>query len=55
MVGVLSPKGQTTSGKDQDDVLVVPLRTAKVRLLGRGGARWEAIDNASNVLIVRSP
>jgi putative ABC transport system permease protein len=46
LVGVLSPKGQTTSGKDQDDVLVVPLRTAKARLLGRGGARWEAIDTA---------
>lgn len=46
IVGVLAPKGQTTSGKDQDDVLVVPLRTAKARLLGRGGARWEAIDTA---------
>jgi putative ABC transport system permease protein len=46
VVGVLSSKGQTTSGKDQDDLLVVPLRTAKARLLGRGGARWEAIDTA---------
>ncbi|MGD9508951.1 MAG: ABC transporter permease [Geminicoccaceae bacterium] len=46
VVGVLSSKGQTTSGKDQDDLLVVPLRTATARLLGRGGARWEAIDTA---------
>jgi len=46
VVGVLASKGQTTSGKDQDDVLVVPLRTAKARLLGRGGARWQAIDTA---------
>ena len=46
VIGELAPKGQTTSGKDQDDVLVVPLRTAKARLLGRGGARWEAIDTA---------
>ena len=46
VVGVLGPKGQTTSGKDQDDVVVVPLRTAKARVLGRGGVRWEAVDTA---------
>lgn len=43
VLGVLSPKGQTTSGKDQDDTIVVPLRTAKARILGRGataGRRW---------------
>jgi len=46
VVGVLGAKGQTTSGKDQDDVVVVPLRTAKARVLGRGGVRWEAVDTA---------
>ncbi len=46
VIGVLAPKGQTTSGKDQDDVVVVPLRTAKARVLGRGGVRWSAIDTA---------
>jgi putative ABC transport system permease protein len=46
VVGVLAPKGQTTSGKDQDDAIVVPLRTAKARILGRGGSHWDAVDSA---------
>ena len=46
VVGVLAPKGQTTSGKDQDDTVVVPLRTAKARILGRGGIHWQAVDSA---------
>ncbi|MFZ1430016.1 MAG: ABC transporter permease [Geminicoccaceae bacterium] len=46
VLGVLSPKGQTTSGKDQDDTIVVPLRTAKARILGRGGNRWAAVDTS---------
>lgn len=46
VVGVLAPKGQTTSGKDQDDTVVVPLRTAKARILGRGGVHWQAVDSA---------
>ena len=46
VIGVLAPKGQTTSGKDQDDAIVVPLRTARARILGRGVGRWAAIDSA---------
>jgi putative ABC transport system permease protein len=34
VVGVMSPKGQTTWGQDQDDVVVIPLSTAKKRVLG---------------------
>jgi len=35
VVGVLEPKGQTASGSDQDDVILVPYTTAQDRLSGR--------------------
>jgi putative ABC transport system permease protein len=35
VVGVLAPKGQTPSEQDQDDILMVPLSTARRKLLGR--------------------
>jgi putative ABC transport system permease protein len=35
VVGVLAPKGQTASGSDQDDVIIVPYTTAQNRLSGR--------------------
>ncbi|MBI2527477.1 MAG: ABC transporter permease [Candidatus Rokubacteria bacterium] len=34
VVGVLEPKGQSSSGQDQDDVLLVPITTARARVLG---------------------
>jgi putative ABC transport system permease protein len=35
VIGVLQPKGQTSSGNDQDDVILVPYTTANTRLSGR--------------------
>jgi putative ABC transport system permease protein len=35
IVGVLAPKGQTASGSDSDDVILVPYTTAATRLTGR--------------------
>jgi len=35
VVGVLAPKGQTSSGQDQDDVVLMPYATAQDRLSGR--------------------
>jgi putative ABC transport system permease protein len=35
IVGVLAPKGQTASGSDSDDVILVPYTTAMSRLSGR--------------------
>jgi putative ABC transport system permease protein len=35
IVGVLAPKGQTASGSDSDDVVVIPYTTASMRLSGR--------------------
>ena len=34
VVGVLEAKGQSASGRDQDDFVMVPLTTAKSRILG---------------------
>jgi putative ABC transport system permease protein len=34
IVGVLAPKGQTASGTDQDDVVLIPYTTAQSRLSG---------------------
>ena len=34
VAGVLAPKGQTASGADQDDVVIVPYTTAQTRLNG---------------------
>jgi len=35
IIGVLAPKGQTASGRDLDDVVLVPYTTAQTRLSGR--------------------
>ncbi len=37
VLGVLSPKGQTAFGQDQDDTIVVPYTTAQKRLMGIPG------------------
>lgn len=34
VIGVLAPKGQSTWGRDQDDIIFVPLTTAQKRLFG---------------------
>jgi putative ABC transport system permease protein len=35
VMGVLAPKGQTASGSDSDDVILIPYTTASTRLTGR--------------------
>ncbi|MGH7390575.1 MAG: ABC transporter permease [Candidatus Rokuibacteriota bacterium] len=47
VVGVLERKGQNTWGRDQDDILMVPLSTAKRKLLGRSHARSRAVQAIS--------
>lgn len=43
VVGTLKPKGQGGFGQDQDDVLLVPLETARRRLLGAMGLPTGAV------------
>ena len=47
VVGVLSRKGQTTWGQDQDDVIVIPLSTAKKKVLGASQANSRSVHAIS--------
>jgi putative ABC transport system permease protein len=44
VIGVLSPKGFSNSGRDQDDIVIVPLKTARSRLLGSNAVNPDRID-----------
>ena len=44
VVGVLARKGQSTQGQDQDDTILVPLSTAKRKLLGASQANVRAVN-----------
>lgn len=43
VIGVLDRKGQNTQGSDQDDLVIVPLSTAKNRILGSSRASSRAV------------
>jgi putative ABC transport system permease protein len=49
VVGVLSSKGQSTFGQDQDDYVIMPLRTVQRRLAGNTDVSmlWISVDRAS--------
>ena len=49
VIGVLARKGQSTQGQDQDDAVLVPLSTAKKKLLGTSQANARAV----NVILVK--
>ena len=44
VIGILSPKGTSNTGRDQDDLVVVPLKTARSRLLGANAVNPDRID-----------
>lgn len=44
VVGVLEPKGQSSGGADQDDKVMIPLSTARTRLIGSATARLGAVQ-----------
>ncbi|MEN6532989.1 MAG: ABC transporter permease [Bryobacteraceae bacterium] len=43
IVGVLTPKGQSPGGQDQDDIIIVPISTAKRSLVGFSRANARAV------------
>ena len=47
VVGVLDRKGQTTWGQDQDDTVVIPLSTAKKKVLGVSQANAKSVGSIS--------
>jgi putative ABC transport system permease protein len=47
VVGVLDRKGQTSWGQDQDDVILIPLSTAKKKVLGASQANPRAVGAIS--------
>ncbi len=44
VIGVLAEKGQSGMGRDQDDTILVPISTARTRLVGREGAVAEPVQ-----------
>ena len=45
VVGVLERKGQSPTGQDQDDVILVPIATAKRKVLGTPSANADAVGS----------
>jgi putative ABC transport system permease protein len=44
VIGVLARKGQTPTGQDQDDIILMPLSTAKRKVIGIKSANADAVD-----------
>ncbi len=47
VIGILSRKGQNSWGQDQDDIILVPLSTAKKKVLGVSQANARAVGSIS--------
>jgi putative ABC transport system permease protein len=45
VAGVLTPKGQSPTGQDQDDVILLPISTAKQKVLGTNKANAKAVGS----------
>ncbi len=43
VAGVLAPKGQSPSGQDQDDTIILPISTAKKKVLGSNQANARSV------------
>jgi putative ABC transport system permease protein len=44
IIGLLTPKGQDMGGQDQDDVILMPLKTVRTRLTGLNNANPSAVQ-----------
>ncbi len=47
VVGVLDPKGQSAFGQDQDDLILIPLSTAKKKVLGSTRSNPRAVGSVT--------
>jgi len=47
IIGVLAPKGQSPSGQDQDDVILIPISTAKKKVIGSSLANAASVGSVS--------
>ncbi|HEU4369735.1 MAG TPA: ABC transporter permease [Methylomirabilota bacterium] len=47
VIGTMDRKGQNAWGQDQDDVLVIPISTAKKKVLGRSNSNPRAVGSIS--------
>jgi putative ABC transport system permease protein len=47
VIGVMDRKGQTTWGQDQDDQILIPLSTAKTKILGGYSAKGRSVGTIS--------
>ncbi len=45
IVGVLSRKGQSSMGRDQDDTVLIPMTTARNRVVGKSGVQNDQVGN----------
>ena len=54
IIGILSEKGTTGMGNDQDDIVIVPIRTFQRRISGNQNIRMLQISAASAELIPRA-
>ncbi len=45
VIGTLVPKGQSPSGQDQDDVILMPISTAKKRIIGVSQANYASVGS----------
>jgi putative ABC transport system permease protein len=45
VVGTLEPKGQSPTGQDQDDVILMPISAAKKKVIGTSQANYAAVGS----------
>jgi putative ABC transport system permease protein len=45
IVGLLEPKGQSLGGSDQDDVVLIPINTARGRIIGQAQGRLKSVGH----------
>ena len=44
VVGTLTPKGQSVSGQDQDDIIIAPISTVKKKVIGASQANAQSVQ-----------